>query len=233
MEITIIFDTDKPDDAKALARLFGQQNAPPSSPPTARALDAAAPAMPPPAAAASTPSGHEGKVDSAGTPWDERIHSREATTDTKGVWRKRRGVDAATFDAVMAEIAPKPAMPAAPPAPPPVPAAAPVAPPAPIGTVAPPPPIAATVPAAPPVPPSAPVPTASPAPAVTNAANDRWSAVCTDQNSFVSYLAGFPELAHDVLNQWAVSLDMGDFLKVTNEPDNWRRFLDAIFPATA
>lgn len=43
-------------------------------------------------------------VDSKGTPWDARIHSESKATVADGTWRKRRGVDDATFTAVMAEL---------------------------------------------------------------------------------------------------------------------------------
>ena len=42
--------------------------------------------------------------DSAGFPWDERIHSANKGTNANGTWRKRRGVDDATVAAVEAEL---------------------------------------------------------------------------------------------------------------------------------
>ena len=42
--------------------------------------------------------------DSAGFPWDERIHSANKGTNTNGTWRKRRGVDDATITTVEAEL---------------------------------------------------------------------------------------------------------------------------------
>jgi hypothetical protein len=115
--------------------------------------------------------------DSAGIPWDGRIHSTPGKLTATGTWRARRGVDAAIVTAVTAElhaqgktvaptpVAPPAAVPVAPVAPPadwgvpvlpsvpPVPvmdtaAAAPVAPPAAI--VPPPPTTVPQVPAAPP-----------------------------------------------------------------------------------
>lgn len=56
-------------------------------------------------------------VDSAGTPWDERIHASTKTTNKDGTWTRRRNTPDATFDAVMAELKATPA-PAAVPAPP-------------------------------------------------------------------------------------------------------------------
>lgn len=78
--------------------------------------------------------------DSAGTPWDERIHSSSKGTNKDGTWTRRRNTPDATYDAVMAEITgqnvgpapvtppppPAPETPAAPP-PPPAPAPAPSA----------------------------------------------------------------------------------------------------------
>lgn len=45
-----------------------------------------------------------GTVDGSGLPWDDRIHSTPAKLTTKGVWRKRKGVDDATVSAVEAEL---------------------------------------------------------------------------------------------------------------------------------
>ena len=77
-------------------------------------------------------------LDKDGLPWDGRIHSTPARMTQKGLWRRRKGVEDATYDAVAAELrapaAPPvaPAPPAAPAAPmPPAPPAAPPAPPAP------------------------------------------------------------------------------------------------------
>lgn len=43
-------------------------------------------------------------VDNTGLPWDERIHSGNKETTDKGVWRKRRGVQAALVTQVEAEL---------------------------------------------------------------------------------------------------------------------------------
>lgn len=43
-------------------------------------------------------------VDANGTPWDARIHSDSKAVNADKTWRKRRGVDDATFAAVMAEL---------------------------------------------------------------------------------------------------------------------------------
>lgn len=45
-----------------------------------------------------------GVTDSAGLPWDARIHSEGQTKNADGTWRKRRGVDKALVDTVEAGI---------------------------------------------------------------------------------------------------------------------------------
>lgn len=45
-----------------------------------------------------------GEVDSAGIPYDTRIHSKNASKNKDGTWRKMKGVDAATVTAVEAEL---------------------------------------------------------------------------------------------------------------------------------
>lgn len=65
-----------------------------------------------PAGTAPTPDVGAPDRDSAGLPWDGRIHSESKATIGDGTWRKRRGVDEATYDAVMAELrgAPNPTL---------------------------------------------------------------------------------------------------------------------------
>lgn len=48
-------------------------------------------------------------VDSAGLPWDERIHSSNKALNADGTWRKRRGVTDETVAAVEAELRGQPA----------------------------------------------------------------------------------------------------------------------------
>jgi hypothetical protein len=43
-------------------------------------------------------------VDASGLPWDERIHAKTKATTETGMWRKRRGVDAATVTAIEAQL---------------------------------------------------------------------------------------------------------------------------------
>ena len=42
--------------------------------------------------------------DSTGLPWDDRIHSTPPRTNADGTWRKRRGLDDAVYEAVVAEL---------------------------------------------------------------------------------------------------------------------------------
>lgn len=61
---------------------------------------AAAQAVPPPPPANDEPPA----VDSAGIPWDARIHSESKAIIADGTWRKRRGVDEVTYGQVYAEL---------------------------------------------------------------------------------------------------------------------------------
>jgi hypothetical protein len=44
------------------------------------------------------------EVDAEGLPWDKRIHASSKTQTTKGVWKKRKGVDKDLFNQVKAEL---------------------------------------------------------------------------------------------------------------------------------
>lgn len=105
---------------------------PPAPPPVAAAPTVAAPVPPAPPAPGV-------ELDSAGLPWDGRIHAEsKAKIKKDDTWKKRRGVDDATVAAVEAQLravlaAPSvagnaPAAPALVPPPPPPAAASPVAP---------------------------------------------------------------------------------------------------------
>lgn len=95
-------------------------------------------------------------VDSAGLPWDERIHSSGRTLVKDGTWRRKGGISDDAYNAVLAELKGQPASPPAP-----VPAV-PVAPQPPSSTA----PAAPTPPPAPPVsPPAAPTTGLPPFPA--------------------------------------------------------------------
>lgn len=70
-----------------------------------------------PAAAAGAPD-----RDSAGLPWDERIHASSRATLQDGTWRRRKNTDDALFESVMAELrAAHPTTPASEDVPPPPP----------------------------------------------------------------------------------------------------------------
>ena len=60
-----------------------------------------APSAAEPAASAPTVSG---ELDSAGLPWDERIHAGTKTQNKDGTWKIRRGVDKALVEQVKAEL---------------------------------------------------------------------------------------------------------------------------------
>ncbi|RPG34602.1 MAG: hypothetical protein CBB72_006930 [Muricauda sp. TMED12] len=46
----------------------------------------------------------QNELDVNGLPWDKRIHSGKPTKNADGSWKKRRGVDDATFEKVVAEL---------------------------------------------------------------------------------------------------------------------------------
>lgn len=98
---------------------------------------------------ASEPIATVPSADSAGMPWDERIHSGAKSTNADGTWRRRKGVSPADVARIEAELRGDS---------PPLPLSAPVAP------VTPPPPT--QTPAAPAMPSAAPAPVAQPAPNV-------------------------------------------------------------------
>lgn len=55
--------------------------------------------------------------DSAGTPWDDRIHAGTKGTNADGTWKRRRNTPDATFAAVMTELKARGVAPAATPTP--------------------------------------------------------------------------------------------------------------------
>lgn len=97
---------------------------PEPSPAAAQVFAAGAPVIPSAPAAPDTEpdesdssvntSDVSGVLDSAGQPWDARIHSGGKSTIADGTWRLKKGVDAALVDQVRAEHAGAPAAPAAP-----------------------------------------------------------------------------------------------------------------------
>ena len=97
------------------------------SPPAAQVFAAGAPAIPSAPAASDTDSDESessgntsdvsGVLDSAGQPWDARIHSGGKSLIADGTWRLKKGVDPKLVEQVRAEHAGKPAAPAIPAAP--------------------------------------------------------------------------------------------------------------------
>lgn len=137
-------------DIDPAAAFGGPQNGGPVADVTSAA--ATPTTAPPPSANASAGS----TFDSAGVPWDERIHSSGRTLVKDGTWRRKGGISDDEFNRVMAELKGAPPIPPAP-----VPAA-PVAPPPPSSTA----PVEPTPPPAPPVSPvTAPVNSLPPFPA--------------------------------------------------------------------
>lgn len=71
---------------------------PPIAPPPAAIVP------PAPAIAIASPPAPTGEVDSAGLPWDARIHAASKSKIGDGTWRMKKGVDEATKLAVVAEL---------------------------------------------------------------------------------------------------------------------------------
>lgn len=89
-----------------------------TSPPAVRAVPTSVPAAPASTSAAAPVAGQV-ELDSAGCPWDARIHTSNKATIGDGTWRKKPGVDPAYFESVRNELmgnvpAAPPAVPAAP-----------------------------------------------------------------------------------------------------------------------
>jgi len=78
--------------------------APESTNPTdVPAVPTSVPAVPASTSAAD-PVGGQVELDSAGCPWDARIHTSNKATIGDGTWRKKPGVDPALFESVKAEL---------------------------------------------------------------------------------------------------------------------------------
>jgi len=73
-------------------------------PPPAEAAPAEATPPPQEAPAPAPAPAPAGDLDSAGVPWDERIHSSGETKMKNGQWTKKRGVDQAEYERVVAEL---------------------------------------------------------------------------------------------------------------------------------
>ena len=113
--IKIIIDmntTEQQLDAMAAAIAVLRGGAPQAAPKPAGPSVPGDPVRAAPAAPAPTTSGAE-ELDSAGVPWDERIHASTKSQNADGTWKKRRGVDPAEVDRVTAELTTAPEAPAA------------------------------------------------------------------------------------------------------------------------
>lgn len=62
------------------------------------------PAAPTPAAQITPTQIANAELDKGGLPWDARIHAGTKTKTQKGDWTRKKGVDDAVFDAVIAEL---------------------------------------------------------------------------------------------------------------------------------
>ena len=62
------------------------------------------PAAPTPAAQITPTQIANAELDKGGLPWDARIHAGTKTKTQKGDWTRKKGVDDAVFDAVVAEL---------------------------------------------------------------------------------------------------------------------------------
>lgn len=140
-------------------------------------------------------------VDSAGIPWDARIHSESRATVADGTWRKRRNLDETLYANVMAELKGETSADVLPPPPP---AAA-------AGNVPPPPPPSAPTEAAP----SAPTPAES-APVAT-------SGQFANFPEFVSAVSKFGK-PYAELNELAAMFGAAMFKDMNAKPDQWDAF---------
>lgn len=82
--------------------------------PQAAASTAVSAPTPPVTSSVETVSSSASAVDSAGYPWDERIHSSSRATNQDGTWRYRKGIGNDVKAAVEAELRGQPASPPAP-----------------------------------------------------------------------------------------------------------------------
>ncbi len=104
---------DTPDPSK----IFGgatQVMTPPAAPLSVTAIPAP-PTVPQPPAAPSEEQSSDadaGDVDSAGLPWDARIHARNKAKKSDGTWRLKRSVDSVQESEVKAELREKVGLPA-------------------------------------------------------------------------------------------------------------------------
>lgn len=92
-----------------MPEIKGNDPSTPTGAPTAPSAPISPAPIPMPVPMPQAPSGDDddegeqaatGDVDASGLPWDERIHAGTKTVTAKGMWKKRKGVDAATISAV-------------------------------------------------------------------------------------------------------------------------------------
>ena len=100
------------DTEEAEIKAIKERNNPPAPPvdnPPAPPVDnlppAPAPLAPPAPVVADVPVDNSVEVDSAGLPWDERIHSGGKTKLADGTWRDKRGVGDSEREAIVSELA--------------------------------------------------------------------------------------------------------------------------------
>ena len=99
------------DTEEAEIKALKERNNPPAPPvdnlpppPVDNLPPAPAPLAPPAPVVADVPVDNSVEVDSAGLPWDERIHSGGKTKLADGTWRDKRGVGDSEREAIVAEL---------------------------------------------------------------------------------------------------------------------------------
>lgn len=96
--------------AAAVSTAVSASEAPPHTFPTSGAAEngtgTASAAAAPPAASAGNVTSHS-EVDSAGLPWDARIHQKKKSKKQDGTWKLQKGIDMKLVEAVVAELAAK------------------------------------------------------------------------------------------------------------------------------
>lgn len=116
MKVTIELDTDVPEDMDLLAEILDRRMMATPAPPAPVVRPAPhAPLAPVVPFVVST----SAQLDSAGMPWDGRIHSSSRAFLSDGTWRQRRNTNPFTVAAVTAQLraalgAPAPSVPPAP-----------------------------------------------------------------------------------------------------------------------
>lgn len=100
MKFTLTIETDTLEDLNGFL----------NQPTTSREVDVTVPEEPAPSPSLTDVTLEEplttATIDNAGVPWDARIHSASKAMNADGSWRKRRGVDDAMYQAILAELQP-------------------------------------------------------------------------------------------------------------------------------